>query len=91
MEKGYMEEYYEKQLVIINERNKLLRKAAETELRENAADYVNVTEALKRLVTVLEEADKEAERTSRDLADEVNKRLEAEREARKAKVEKEPF
>lgn len=91
MEKGYMEEYYEKQLVIINERNKLLRKAAETELRENAAGYVNVTEALKRLVTILEEADKEAERTSMDLAEEVNKRLEAEREARKAKVEKEPF
>ena len=91
MEKGYMEEYYEKQLVIINERNKLLRKAAETELRENAAGYVNVTEALKRLVTVLEEADKEAERTSRDLADEVNKRLAAEREERQKKATEEPF
>lgn len=91
MEKGYMEEYYEEQLVLINERNKLLRKAAEIELKENAAGYVSVTAALKRLVTVLEEADKEAERTSTYLTDEINKRLEAEHEARKAKAEKEPF
>ena len=91
MEKGYMEEYYEKQLVIINERNKLLRKAAETELKENAAGYVNVTEALKRLATILEEADKEAERTSMDLAEEVNKRLETERADRQKKATEMPF
>lgn len=91
MEKGYMEEYYEKQLVLINERNKLLRKGAETELRVNAADYVNVTEALKRLATILEEADKEAERTSMDLAEEVNKRLEAEQANQQKKATEMPF
>lgn len=82
MEKGHMEEHYEKRLVLINERNRLLRKAAVEELRETASSFIIHPELLKQLADILLEADEEAQRISEYLADEVNKRLEAERAER---------
>ena len=81
-----MEKYYEAQLDKLNERNRLLRKAAVEELRETASSFIIHPELLKRLADILLEADEEAQRMSGYLAAEVNKRLEAEKEERDKSV-----
>ncbi len=74
-----MEKYYEAQLDKLNERNRLLRRAAVEELRETVSSFIIHPELLKRLADILLEADEEAQRMSEFLTAEVNKRLEAER------------
>lgn len=74
-----MEKYYEVQLDKLNERNRLLRRAAAEELRETASSFIIHPELLKRLADILLESDEEAQRMSELLAAEVNKRLETER------------
>lgn len=77
-----MEEYYEAQLDKLNERNRLLRKAAAEELRETASSFIMNPPLLKRLADILLESDEEAQRMSEYLSAEVNKRLEAEKAER---------
>lgn len=77
-----MEEYYEAQLDKLNERNRLLRKAAAEELRETASSFILNPALLKRLADILLESDEEAQRMSEYLSAEVNKRLEAEKAER---------
>lgn len=74
-----MEEYYEAQLDKLNERNRLLRKAAVEELRETASSFIMNPALLKRLADILLESDDDARRMSELLTAEVNKHLEAER------------
>lgn len=77
-----MEEYYEAQLDKLNERNRLLRKAAAEELRETASSFILNPALLKRLADILLESNEEAQRMSEYLSAEVNKRLEAEKAER---------
>lgn len=81
-----MEEYYEAQLDKLNERNRLLRKAAAEELRETASSFIMNPALLKHLADILLESDEEAQRMSEYLSAEVNKRLEAEKAERDKSV-----
>ena len=77
-----MEKYYEAQLDKLNERNRLLRKAATEELRETALSLILKPPLHNRLADILLESDEEAQRMSEYLSAEVNKRLEAEKAER---------
>ena len=91
MEKNYWEGYYKEQLDYANERNRLLRLGAKKELSEKLSEYIDSPSRLAKLAEVLRQADENAEYYSKNLCDAENTRLKAEREARKAKAEKEPF
>lgn len=80
-----MEKYYEAQLDKLNERNRLLRKAAIEELREASSSFILNPALLKRLADILLEADEDAQRMSELLAAAVNKRLETEQAERDKK------